>query len=158
MTKEQMDQYAALAQLIGGVAALLAIIVGFFGVAIAVIQVRATRASEREASLKELIRDFGRLSMEYPQFARPSLRGDPDEREQEKYNWFVTTGLNICEEAFRFGRWSYWGPTVWQFVSMHKEWIDSAKFREETLGTFDKSFQRLVNEIVEGKLSKPERS
>jgi hypothetical protein len=105
MSTEQFQRALVLTQIIGGISTAVAAVIGLFTVIVAVINNRATQRSHEKASLNANVREFGRLSIDWPEFAKPSLLVNvkEDPKKFEKYMQYVSIGLNVCEEAYRSG-------------------------------------------------------
>jgi hypothetical protein len=161
MSTEQLQKLAVLTQVIGGISTAVALVIGLVTVIVTINNNRTTQRLHEKAGLKASLnanlREFGRLSIDWPEFARPSLlvnvKGDP--KQFERYMQYVSIGLNVCEEAFRSGDLDYWGEAIKQFVLEQQGLIEDPEF-QPTFMTYPKNFREHVQKIIRDQRNKGE--
>jgi hypothetical protein len=128
---------------IGGIAEGFTAFFALLGVVIAGWTIGCARRSQREATAKDVYRDYLRLAFENPKLANPhaqNLKGDvqkQDEQRQgqqysEEYRWFVAFMMNSCDEIARSRRGDEgWRNTILEDLKMHAEYLKSREFAED---------------------------
>jgi hypothetical protein len=102
--------------------------VAVFALAVAYVQITAARESQREATAKDVFRDYLRLSFENPEYGAPSKNLNQD----EKYRWFVAVALNACDEiASSVLPDESWQKVIRGVLVLHRKYLVSAEFQED---------------------------
>ncbi len=91
------------------------------------------RKSQREATAKDIYRDYLKLAFQNPKFADPNAFDDQaDLSKNEEYRWFVAFMLNSCDEIARIkSRDKNWRKTIRLDLGMHMEYLKSRQFVED---------------------------
>jgi hypothetical protein len=128
---------------------------GLGTVAIALIAVwTAIKAvnSQREATAKDIYRDYLKLAFKNPWFANPREFNDPSNfRKNEQYRWFVAFMLNSCDEIARTkSRDKGWRKTIRLDLRMHAEYLKSPEFDEDGgWGLYSRKLKCIANEALD---------
>jgi hypothetical protein len=102
--------------------------IALFALKIAYVQIVASRESQREATAKDVFRDYLQIAFENPNYATPNPRSKDD----EKYKWFVAVTLNACDEiAGTVFPDPVWRHVVRGVVKLHEDYLVSAEFMED---------------------------
>ncbi len=85
------------------------------------------RESQREATAKDIYRDYLKLAFQHPRFANPRQFEDVgDLNKKEEYRWFVAFMLNCCDEiACTHSKNKGWRTTVREDLRLHAEYLMS---------------------------------
>jgi len=117
---EQAEKLGALAQL-----ALTITAVGALG--FAYLQIRGAQRSQREATARDVYRDYLRLAFEHPTLATPE--GGRKIIQNDKYRWFVAITLNACEEIHEvFEDDDTWREVILAEMEYHVPYLKSKFF------------------------------
>jgi hypothetical protein len=126
------------AEKLGGLATVGAMIAALCALVFALIQILEARSSQREATAKDIYRDYLKLAFDNPEFANPAEGGWKDKGEwikDEKYRWFVTFMLNSCDEISRSKpRDKTWRKVIQTEFDLHKDYLKSREFNEDDKG------------------------
>jgi hypothetical protein len=117
---------------------------------VAIIAILCAGRSQREATAKNIYRDYIKLAFEHPDLANPSRSGlnvteilpplssasSDDERaawkRDERYRWFVAFMLNSCDEiASTQRRNASWHTAIFGDLELHRDYLMCAKFRDD---------------------------
>jgi hypothetical protein len=102
--------------------------VAVFALGVAYVQITAGRESQREATAKDVFRDYLCLSFENPEYGTPSKNLN----QNEKYRWFVAVALNACDEiAISVLPDESWQKVIRGVLVLHREYLVSAEFQED---------------------------
>ena len=119
--------------------------------------------SQREATAKDIYRDYLKLAFENPEFANPSefFWDLSSLKKNEQYRWFVAFMLNSCDEIARSelrGKgWREiislddtkkregWRKTILLDLQMHKEYLDDSCSEFKADGGWDLYSSELKN-------------
>jgi hypothetical protein len=104
------------------------------GVPIAIIAIFCASRSQREATAKDIYRDYLKLAVANPRLANPrDFEISKDDRKQlERYRWFVAFMMNSCDEIARTrGRDEGWRNTIIEDLKMHIEYLRSPEFVDD---------------------------
>jgi hypothetical protein len=127
----RMDSFMGLwadAEKLGSLAQLVIMGSAIAALVLAGCQIAQARRIQREATAKDIFRDYLKLAFEYPQYAspKPELTGD------EKYRWFVAFVLNTCDEiAQSVGSSEYWQYSIVTELTPHAAYLTSSGFVED---------------------------
>ena len=114
---------------VGALATVATAIVAGIALIFAAKQIAAGKASQREATAKDIYRDYLKLAFENPDFAHP---GDRAFKEDNKYRWFVAFMLNSCDEITECLPGSeLWRKTILEDLRLHKDYLKSPQFDED---------------------------
>jgi hypothetical protein len=118
---ENADKLGALATVATATIAVIALI-------FAAKQIAAGKASQREATAKDIYRDYLKLAFEHPDFAYP---GERDLKQDNEYRWFVAFMLNSCDEITEClpGN-ELWRKTILEDLRLHTDYLNSRQFSE----------------------------
>ena len=144
------------------VTALAAIVALVFGVW----QVLAARAVQREATAKEIWKEYYLSCVDHPELANPGL-SKLDLKKQElggdrgkfyDYQWFVSFMLLACDEVLQLrGGGPDWERFVQNNVGYHHDYIRSPAF-EKSQHLFSPELQSKIDDILEEKRPKRQSS
>jgi hypothetical protein len=136
-----MSRLSECAEVVGGFATAGTFIVALFALGFAHIQIREAKKIQREATAKDLFRDYLQLAFEHPKFANPDkfIGNDKDKwkrkgewNEDERYKWFVAFMLNACDEIIRsLPRDETWRRAILEDLRFHKEYLRSNEFDDD---------------------------
>ena len=89
--------------------------------------------SQREATAKEIYRDYLKLAFDNPELANPRGFDNPSNLNQnERYRWFVAFMLNSCDEIARSkSKDKGWRKTIIEDLRFHKVYLKSPEFDED---------------------------
>ncbi len=119
------------AEKLGAFAELLLSITALVALLFAYLQIRTAQQSQREATTKEIYRDYLKLAVEYPELASPDERGQKILQDY-KYRWFVAVMLNACEEIIEvFQNDEIWREVVLSEMECHEDYLHSKFFLAE---------------------------
>ena len=111
----------------GGLAQLALTVTAIVALGFAYLQIRISQRSQREATAREIYRDYLRLAFEYPGLASPE-----DDRkiiQDYKYRWFVAVMLNACEEILEvFKADKTWREVILAEMEYHVPYLHSKLF------------------------------
>jgi hypothetical protein len=128
-------------------AAVVALLLATLAAAIAWLQVRETRNSEKEADAQESFRSYLQLCLNNPQLAYPDYQEiKKDDLERKKYEWFVASLLAASEKIIASVKNDQrWIDTIKLNVGYHKEFLsDKTALKESEFNTYDPRLQKLV--------------
>ena len=116
------------AENLGALAQLVLTVIALGALAFAYLQIRFAQRSQREATAKEIYRDYLRLSFDNPNLASPD-EGDQKIIADYKYRWFAAVMLNACEEILEvFATDITWREVVLAEMEYHKRYLHSKFF------------------------------
>ncbi|WP_316219322.1 hypothetical protein [Bradyrhizobium sp. SZCCHNR2026] len=132
------------AEKLGGIATALTACVALCALIFARKQIQEAKNSQREATAKDIYRDYLKLAFEHPQFANPAIfvgeakgnwKRTGEWIQDEKYRWFVAFMLNSYDEICSIAQ----GDKIWHEVILidfkyHKDYLKSREFGEEERG------------------------
>jgi hypothetical protein len=110
------------------------------------------RNSQREATAKDIYRDYLKLAFQHPKFANPEASGDlAAMRKNEEYRWFVAFMLNSCDEIARIkSRDKGWRKTIRLDLRMHEEYLGSPEFVEDGgWGLYSRELKCIAKETLD---------
>ncbi len=124
---------------IGDLSQAVGVCLTLFALGFAAGQIASGRVSQREATAKEVWRDYELLGLQHPDLALPDS-GDCDadaeafqgSREKfKKYRWYVSFMLLACEEILLCTRnREDWLSAIERQIRRHKDYIGSDFFRK----------------------------
>ncbi len=115
---------------IGNISQMVTTLIAIGAVGLAYWQVTAARRAQREATAKDLYRDYLRLAFENPKLAVP----DPEDEkliQQEKYRWFASILLNACDEILYCIDDDVWRSVIITELGYHTSYLQSKFFIED---------------------------
>ena len=94
------------AERLGGLASVVTAGVAAIALIVAINQICVARNTQREATAKDIYRDYLKLAFEAPRFANPTefvskaggWEHEGEWNKDERYRWFVAFMLNSCDE------------------------------------------------------------
>jgi hypothetical protein len=110
------------------------------------------RNSQREATAKDIYRDYLKLAFQHPKFANPEAFGDlAAMSKNEEYRWFVAFMLNSCDEIARIkSRDKGWRKTIRLDLRMHEEYLESPEFVEDGgWGLYSRELKCIAKEALD---------
>jgi hypothetical protein len=118
-------------------------IVAAVAVFVAWVQLRRNRTNQRETTAKGIWREYLRLALEYPEFAR----GNFQTSDKPRYEWFVNYLLWGSEEILEFD--PTWEANVRANLGYHHRFFqDDTNFRNTDLILYSQKIQKLVAEVT----------
>jgi len=142
------------AEKLGGLATVVTAVIAFCALIFAYKQIQETRDSQREATAKDVYRDYLKLAFENPKLSNPdkftNVEGGwkyKDEwMQDEQYRWFVAFMLNSCDEILSSNPGDEtWRRAILEDLKFHKGYLRSTEFKQEE-GGWD-LFSPELNEI-----------
>ncbi len=105
------------------------------------------RNAQREATAKDIYRDYLKLAFQNPTLANPS--DDPNKSEQ--YRWFVAFMLNSCEEIARTkSKDKNWSKTLRHDLRMHGNYLKSPQFvKDGGWGLYSRELKGIFDEALD---------
>ena len=132
------------AEKLGGIATVLTACVALFALIVVPLQIRAAKNSQREATAKDIYRDYLKLAFEHPKLANPTKFVGQDNGDwkhmgewiqDEQYRWFVAFMLNSCDEILSSRRRDkIWREVILMDFECHKDYLKSREFAEQERG------------------------
>ena len=133
------------AEKLGGIATAgtLVVAIGTLVVAICALrfarkQISTARHTQREATAKDIYRDYLKLALDNPRLANPTefVGGEGwkhagEWKRDERYRWFVAFMMNSCDEIVSSRLGENWHNTVLMDLKMHKDYLASPEFTED---------------------------
>jgi hypothetical protein len=117
------------AEKLGGLATVVAALVAILATCIAVLALLTGRNSQREATAKDIYRDYLKLAFDNPEIA---IAHRADRGQEEKYQWFVAFLLTSCDEIVRImPRDKTWRKGIRIDLKPHLEYFRSREFEED---------------------------
>jgi hypothetical protein len=131
-----LESAIKIAPLLAASATAVTAIVAIAALCIAATQIKAARKSQREATAKDIYRDYLKLAFENPAYADPRVSGEWDQEKadwlvDQKYRWFVAFALNSCDEAVDLPNWR---EVILTELKFHEDYLSSVQFKEEDGG------------------------
>jgi|SRR5580704_8872794 hypothetical protein len=137
-----MCSFLKIAEGLGGLATVGTLIVALCALKFAREQISEAKNSQREATAKDIYRDYLELAFNNPKFANPAefingAGGDGwkqkgEWNKDERYRWFVSFMLNSCDEIAQSkpGDES-WRKTIFLDLQYHQDYLKSPQFVED---------------------------
>jgi hypothetical protein len=132
------------AEKLGGFATVGMLFVAIVALAFAIVQICVTRNSQREATAKDIYRDYLKLAFENPKFANPAKfvgtakgcwKNKDEWKQDERYRWFVAFMLNSYDEIASTNlRDETWRKVILYDFKFHKDYLSSPEFEKEEGG------------------------
>jgi len=121
------------AEKLGGLATVITAIVAVAAAIFAWRTIESSRASQQEATAKDIYRDYLRLAFDNPKLANPRAFENPERLKQdEKYRWFVAFMLNSCDEIARSQpEDNSWRKAIIEDLKFHVDYLKSSQFKED---------------------------
>ena len=117
------------AERLGGLATVAAAIIALLATGIAVWALLSGRNSQREATAKDIYRDYLKLAFEHPEIA---VARRADSVQEEKYQWFVAFLLTSCDEIVRIlPRDKTWRKGIRIDLKPHLAYLKSDAFKDD---------------------------
>ena len=124
-----MTWILANAERLGGLATVAAALIAILATGIAVWALLSGRSSQREATAKDIYRDYLKLAFDNPEIASGRR---VDKAMEEKYEWFVAFLLTSCDEIVRIIRGDEtWRKGIRVDLKPHLEYLKSPEFDED---------------------------
>jgi hypothetical protein len=162
--------WAATGSMLSGLATLLAVVVAFVGVRIALQQIAANKAvaasadlAAREAAALAAWNGYLRLCFENPTYACADqarkvvpkgllqLSKNPSP-EAEKYQWFISIVLNSCEQVLQ----GMPDANEWRATLIDQVWYHAEAVNQLWNGGWDQHYSPEMSDIVRAGLKKGE--
>ena len=154
----EMNWILANAEKLGGLATAGTMIAALCALVFAWNQTTQGRNSQREATAKDIYRDYLRLAFENPKFANPNkLLGMAEGWKQngewiqdERYRWFVAFMLNSYDEiALCNPKDNTWRLVILEDLNLHREYLKSREFKHDEGGwdLFSSQLQKIAAEL-----------
>ena len=111
------------------------------------------RNAQREATAKDIYRDYLKLAFQNPKFANPtsgSENGD-DLNKNEEYRWFVAFMMNSCDEIARTkSKDKSWRKTLRHDLRVHGDYLKSPQFVEDGgWGLYSRELKSIFDEALD---------
>jgi hypothetical protein len=133
------------AEKLGGLATVIAAIVAIAATLIAVCALRTGRSSQREATAKDIYRDYLKLAFENLDVAEARIRN-------EKYQWFVSFLLTSCDEIVRIRLTDDWRKAIGRDLEPHLDYLYSPEFeKDEGWPLYSPELKAIADEAVQNK-------
>ena len=127
------------------IAPIITAAVAFFGVSVAILQLRSNQRNQRESTAKSIFREYLRLAFEHSDLAKPNYQKLAAQDRLEEYSWFVAHLLWACEEMLQYPMGELWKKNLQRNVDLHREYfINNSDFKEKDFPLYDPSVQELV--------------
>ena len=118
------------AEKIGNIAQVFIAVLATLALIFAYLQIMSARRAQREATAKDLYRDYLKLAFEHPDLAIP----DSNQPLCEKYSWFVAILLNAYDEILFGTNHEVWRSVVRAELRYHVRYLQSDAFLKEEEG------------------------
>jgi hypothetical protein len=117
------------AEKLGGLATVVAALVALLAICIAIWALISGRNSQREATAKDIYRDYLKLAFDNPEIAAARRA---DSAQEEKYEWFVAFLLTSCDEIVRImPRDKTWREGICIDLKPHLDYFESEAFKDD---------------------------
>ncbi|QGZ96620.1 hypothetical protein [Terricaulis silvestris] len=141
-----MTNWLDLAQIVGGVATavgvILAVVTAFFALA----QLRISNEIAAQDAYAGLLRNM----VDFPEFSPPAyevVRSDPTS--YARYKRYVAYVFTVCERVLlSAGRGAYWRETVAYYVCQHVDHVRSVDFRNNHYSHYSLAMRRVLDSIA----------
>lgn len=136
--------FSSIANIIGGLSAFAAVVVG----TIAALVARRQLIANREAAALDAFLDYMKTVIDHHKFDEPDFAViSADKDLYIRYRRFVGYALTACERVLLYGGGqAYWEQTVKSHVRRHREYIKTELF-EKYLDHFSPEIRRILVEI-----------
>jgi len=112
------------------------------------------RKSQREATAKDIYRDYLKLAFQNPEVAEPR-KGDA--LREERYRWFVAFMLTSCDEIVRIRPGKDWRKAIFKDLESHLDYLRSDLFIEDGgWPLYSPELKRIADEAFDMKNSRDE--
>jgi hypothetical protein len=140
-----MDWFWEHAEKIGNLAQVMTMFIALIALIFAYGQISSNIGLQREATAKDIYRDYLKLAFKHPQLAAPTRNLSNN----DKYVWFVAFMLNSLEEIIASGV-SGWEDTIREELRYHTIYLGSDKFINEDKGwdLYSEKLENLGREVV----------
>jgi hypothetical protein len=126
--------------------------IAFIAVVIAAVlairQLRSSEKSQKEATAKEIFKEYLLIAFEHPAFSvmdSSVLKVKPDGLEFERYKWFVSYMLFACEEILDlFPNSKEWTETIERNLGYHKNYL---KIPDPEFKIYSKELRDVIDRI-----------
>lgn len=118
-----------LAAIVDGFATTLAALFALIGVGMVYVQIRANRAIQREATAKDLFRQYLQEGLEHPELVNPDPEMLLQGKRSVQYEFFVANMLYSFDEVLQNTRSKDWREVVRGEMARHVEYLRSSEFQ-----------------------------
>ena len=160
-----MCGFLEVAEGLGGLATVGTLIVALCALRFAREQISEAKNTQREATAKDIYRDYLKLTFENPKFANPAeFIGEADGNwkrkgewnKDERYRWFVAFMLNSCDEIARSKQGDKnWRTTIHMDLKAHFDYLESPQFEEDGgWGLYSRELKDIWKDVVKSETHK----
>lgn len=136
------------AEIAPGFTPVVTVIAAAVAAGIALQQLRLNRENQRETTAKNVLREYLKLTIDYPMFAAGKF-DKASEEEREKYKWFVANFLWAAEEILSFAKDdAVWRDNLQLHANPHREFFVDPTFMKEDFVVYSRDVQLLIQNAI----------
>ncbi len=141
-----LNNLVNVASIVGGFATAAAAAFAIVGIPLVIFQVKATRAIQREATAKQLYRQYLSDCVERPDLVQPDLKRIEKDERMIQYELFVAHMLFSLEEIVTNVDSEEWKDVAKGQLRRHQKYLNSPRFAKKR-AYYHKSLVRLMDEV-----------
>lgn len=124
-------------------------LVAVLALVIAVWQIQAAQAIQREASAREAFKEYLKLAIDKPELADASLSAHSAGTQRSSYQWFVSYFLYSAEQIFAaYPNDAYWQRGLAEEICYHAVYLSAADYQSTGKQQHDPAFAAFVDQSL----------
>ncbi len=119
------------------------------GLWVAVLQIRASEQTQREASARDSYKEYLKLAMEKPEFAEARL-GKSTTSTKASYAWFVEYFLYSAEQIYQsFPNDKEWNFALSEQICYHRAYLKSPEYIQIRKSQYAPEFSAFIDKALD---------